>query len=149
MKDERHLAGFTFLNEGALMQKSLFVTVSICFALTFGMAGPALAQRTCNPAHLGETCPVTGTAGFETGLWDLAFLEIDTDLLTGVKFPTGIDWGDGGKSDGLIRCFEPGLHPKQCHVFGTQAYAAPGTYLIQVSYKPGPLSCSCGTHPQT
>jgi hypothetical protein len=112
------------------MRKSLFVTVSICFALTFGMAGPALAQRTCNPAHLGEMCPVTGTAGFETGLGDLAFLEIATDLLTGGTFPTGIDWGDGGKSDGLIRCFEPGLHPKQCHVFGTHAYATPEPYPI-------------------
>ena len=145
MKDERHLAGFTFLNRGALMQKSLFITVSICFALTFGIAEPALAQRTCNPANVGDTCPVTGTAGFETGLWDLAFLEIATNPLTGVKFPTGIDWGDDGKSDGLIRCFEPGLHPKQCHVFGTHMYATPRTYPIQISYQPGPFSNQTAT----
>lgn len=112
----------------------LFAGTLVSLTLAFGMAGPALAQRTCGPANLGDTCPVTGTAGFETGLHDLAFLRLDTN------FETGVEWGDGQQSAGLIRCFEPILHPRQCHVFGTHAYAAPGTYTIRISYVPGPFS---------
>lgn len=106
----------------------------ILIVLTFGLARPVLAQRTCSPANLGDTCPITGTAGLETGLWDLGFFTLDR------AFATGIEWGDGQESAGLIRCFDPGLHPKQCHVYGTHAYTAPGTYTIRISYVPGLFS---------
>jgi hypothetical protein len=88
-----------------------------------------LALTTASPLR-AQTFPVTGRAGFDTGLHDLAFLTVNKNLAI------GIFWGDGAESPGLYRCYEPVLHPNQCHVFGSHAYQAPGTYTIQISYVP-------------
>jgi hypothetical protein len=112
-----------------------FACILIVPVIALGLAGPALAQRTCSPANLGDTCALTGTAGFETGLWDLGFLRLD-------KNSVAVFWGDGQQSEGLVRCFEPVLHPNQCHVFGTHTYATPGTYTVDISYVPPGLFSS-------
>lgn len=128
MKDERHLAGFTFLNEGALMKKGLFITVSTCFALVLGSASTIHAQT---------TYPVNGVAGFETGLQKIATVDSISD-------PT-LDWGDGTSTV----CPAIGEAPDSCalafggpigtDVYGTHRYALPGTYTITVSYVPFPF----------
>src|SRR6266849_838634 len=126
MNDEPHLPGFTFLNEGALMQKSLFMTVSICLALALGTASPIQAQTTFT---------VNGTAGFDTGLQRLANLVLDHVSFPTDLFPLGavIHWGDGTHTDpGLLDCSGVGFDP--CNVYGTHRYASASTYSITIEY---------------
>jgi hypothetical protein len=111
--------------------KRFHIAIGSCFALTFGMAGPALAQ-TCPPANVGDTCPVTATAGLETGLLDLAFLKLDKRGQNGNG--AMVDWGDMTRNIGLYRCFEPVAHPHECHIYGTHTYATPGTHQIVIHY---------------
>jgi hypothetical protein len=79
-------------------------------------------------AFQAQTNPVTGVAGFETGLHDLAFLTMRKSK------EVGISWGDGAATRGLVRCFEPVANPNDCHVYGTHAYRNPGTYTIEINY---------------
>lgn len=116
------------------MKKSLFITVSICFALTFGMPALAGAQTSCPPANVGDVCPFTGTVGLETGLQDLAFVQMNALGQNG--HGAMVDWGDQSVTIGLVRCFEPILHPHHCHVFGTHIYATTGTHQIVIHYDP-------------
>lgn len=104
--------------------KRLFAgTATLLFLLTLGTASPIQA----------DTFPVTGTAGFETGLHDLAFVTLDKGGQGGDG--ARVNWGDGTPvQPGLYRCFEPVLHPNDCHVYGTHRYAATGTYTITVIY---------------
>lgn len=115
--------GFTFLNEGVLMQKTFFITLSICFALYFGNASPIQAQT---------TYPVNGTAGFDTGLQRVANLTFNP------LFPPGIDWGDGmaDSFDAVLVC--PGTVALSalfaCDAYGTHRYASAGPYSITIVY---------------
>jgi hypothetical protein len=100
--------------------KSLFAgRAAVLFLLILGSASPIQA----------DTFPVSGTVGFETGLHNIAFVTLSKSV------GATIDWGDGGSSPGLLRCFEPILHPRQCHVFGTHVYAAEGAYTVTILYK--------------
>lgn len=116
------------------MKKSLFVTVSICFALTFGMPTLAVAQTSCPPANLRDVCPFIATVGLETGLQDLALVQMNP--LGEDHHGAMVDWGDGSVTIGLVRCFEPVLHPYHCHVFGTHVYTTTGTHQIVIHYDP-------------
>jgi hypothetical protein len=105
------------------LAKRLFAgTATLLFLLTLGTASPIQA----------DTFPVTGTAGFETGLRNLAFVTLDKGGQGGDG--ATVYWGDTTQSPGLYRCFEPVLHPNDCHVYGTHRYAAPGTYTITIAY---------------
>jgi hypothetical protein len=122
--------------------RSLVFSIFVLLTLGFGMARPVSAQ-TCPPSNLGDTCPVTGTAKFETGLHNLAFVKLDK----GGQYGDGarIYWGDRSETPGLLRCYEPKLYPHRCHVFGTHRYAVPGTYTIQIKYNEPQL---IGTGPE-
>lgn len=109
------------LTRGFLARK-LIIAASACFAIVLGTASPIQA----------ETFPVTGTAGFETGLKHLAFVTLDKGGQGGDG--ATVFWDDGTQSPGLYRCFEPVLHPNDCHVYGTHRYATPGTYTITIAY---------------
>lgn len=78
MKDERYLSGFTFLNEGALMKKSLLITLSICFVLVLGSASQIHAQSVAG---------ITGLAGFETGFQVIARWHWLTRLYSATSTP--------------------------------------------------------------
>ena len=102
--------------------RRLIVPASACLAIALGVAIPIQA----------DTFPVTGTAGFETGLQHLAFVTLDKGGQGGDG--ATVFWGDLTKSPGLYRCFEPVLHPNQCHVYGTHRYTVPGMYTITIAY---------------
>jgi hypothetical protein len=123
-------------------ERSLVVSTLLLLALAFGTARPASAQ-TCPPSNLGDTCPITGTAGFETGLHNLAFVKLDKGGQGGDG--ATVYWGDHTETRGLVRCYEPVLHPQECHVFGTHRYAVPGTYTIEIKYNEPKL---IGTGPE-
>lgn len=107
------------------MQKSLFITVSICFALCLITARPLCAQ---NP---GTAFPITGTAGFETGLQELAFIEPPLGNSPNNSAVTVI-WGDGSSSEGLTnsRPSDGG----NFEVYGTHLYAQVGAYNVHIQY---------------
>ena len=125
------------------MKKSLFITVSICFALVLG---------TASKIHAQSVAGVTGVAGFETGLQLLA-AGIGTPVNPSPS-STGsgvtVDWGDGSSDMGLIQTRNSGV---SYDVFGTHLYAQPQTYVIHIKYSyqpcdPGPLGfCTNPTVP--
>lgn len=144
MNHEPHLPGFTFLNEGALMKKSLFITVSICFALVLG---------TASKIHAQSVAGITGVAGFETGLQVIASVDLAHESVLGDLNPPGavILWGDKtAENQGLLSC--SGGESDPCDVYGSHWYTSPGTYTISITYNEpaGPciLFINCGPGPQ-
>jgi hypothetical protein len=97
--------------------RKFIVAVCVCFAL--GSAGSLRA----------ETFPITGTAGFETGLWEIAVE--DTDHVD-------VDWGDGTPAvEGLAKCVGiriAGLCTS-ANIYGTHRYELPGLYTITITTK--------------
>ena len=83
------------------LAKRLLIAAGASLVLAIGMPALAVAQTSCPPANLGDICPFAGTAGLETGLQDLAFLNMDPIFF---KAPS-IDWGDLSVTSGLVRCF--------------------------------------------
>lgn len=79
MKDERYLAGFTFLSEGALMKKSLFITLSICFALVL---------RGASQIHAQSVTGISELAGFETGFQVIASVASAQQVICGALNPS-------------------------------------------------------------
>jgi len=105
------------------LARRFLIPAGACLALAFGTASLMRA----------DTFPVTGTAGFETGLQHLAFVTLDKQGQDGAG--AKVDWGDlTPREKAPYRCFEPTLHPNQCHVFSTHTYAAPGIYTITIYY---------------
>src|SRR5258708_3262263 len=142
MKDERHLAGFTFLNEGALMKKSLFITVSICFALVLG---------TASKIHAQSVAGITGVAGFETGLQVIASVDLAHESVPGDLNPPGatIRWGDNtNDNQGLLSC--TGGEHDPCLVLGSHWYTSPSPYTVSITYNEPAGACpfNCGPGPQ-
>ena len=125
-----------------LWVRSFVFSIFVLLTLGFGMARTASAQS-CPPSNLGDTCPIAGTALFETGLHNLAFVKLDKSGQYGDG--ARIFWGDRSETPGLLRCYEPRLHPHQCHIFGTHRYTVPGTYTIQIKYNEPQL---VGTGPE-
>lgn len=107
-----------------------------CALLVFGF----IAAR---PVRAQSTSPITGTAGFETGL-QLIVSGIGTPTDSGdtntctnsTQSCVTVSWGDDGSSSmGLIQTRNNGA---SYDVYGTHLYAQPGTYKVQISYNYAP-----------
>lgn len=95
--------------------------------------------RAQNP---GTAFNISGTAGFETGLQTLAYIQPPILREQG-RSGVNINWGDGtGGWEGLIQTL-PG--DQNYWVYGTHLYEQPGTYAVTISYD---WDCGlfCGAH---
>src|SRR6266481_7741051 len=111
--------------------------------LVAGSTCLALGLITARPLRAQTTYPITGTAGFETGIQKIA--TVDSIIVP------GLDWGDGTSTV----CPAIGEEPDACalafggpigtDVYGTHRYALPGTYTITVSYVPFPFISKTAT----
>lgn len=125
------------------MQKSLFITVSICSSLVLGSASQIHAQ---------STYPIGGTAGFETGLHQLVGnLQLDHVAHLGDANPLGavIHWGDNTLTEpGLLVCHGTGLNTNPCDIYGTHLYTSAGPYTITIEYDDLPTIPGVGNGPR-
>jgi hypothetical protein len=96
-----------------------------CAWLVFGLVG-ARPLRAQNP---GTAFAFAGTAGFETGLRLLAYIEPPNGAS---KTDSGVtvEWGDGTSDMGLAIKQSDGNY----NVYGTHVYRQPGTYTVHISY---------------
>jgi hypothetical protein len=114
-----------------LLATRFMAATGACLVLCLIATRPLRAQ---NP---GTAFNISGPAGFETGLRALAYIEppIQREGGSGVN----VNWGDGtGGFEGLTQ--KTGSDSNYW-VYGTHAYAQPGTYQITVSYD---WESSCG-----
>lgn len=104
------------------LAKRFLIAAGACFALGFIVAFPACAQ---------VTYAISGTAGFETGLRQLAS-QIGTPVPSPDNSSSNVTvvWGDGSFSQGLIQSDGNGGY----NVYGTHLYANPGQYQFHVQY---------------
>ena len=104
------------------LARSFLIAAGVCFVLGFIVPLPVRAQ---------VTYAISGTAGFETGLRQLA-----SGIGTPVPGPDAsnsnvtVVWGDGSFSAGLITSDISGGYL----VYGTHLYANPGQYVFHVQY---------------
>jgi hypothetical protein len=113
------------------LSRRFVAAAGACLVLGLITGRPLHAQ---NP---GTAFNISGTAGFETGLQALAYIEppIQRQGGSGVN----VNWGDStGGFEGLTQTRGS---DHNYWVYGTHLYARPGTYAVEVSYD---WESSCG-----